>query len=881
MNFQDILAKYRAKADSQTEKGDLFEKLMVNFLRTYPVYQTTIARVWQWEDFPYKKDIGNHDVGIDLVAETVTKDFWAIQCKCYKEDLIVPKAAIDSFIATSSRLFTGPGNKKIKFAQRVLIATTDKWTQEANNVISNQDPPFLRISLTDLETIEVDWAKLDTGIYGEKARKIPKTIMPHQKEALEAFAQHFKSHDRGKLILPCGTGKTYASLKIVENQTKGRGLVLFLAPSIALVGQTLREWMADAEAEIHPICVCSDAEISKKYTYNEDNNVAYGVENLALPATTSPEEIAKQLLIAKSENRNALHVVFSTYHSIVAVSKAIKKIGGEFDIVVCDEAHRTTGVTLDDELESHFVSVHKNKIIPAKKRLYMTATPRIYHESVKLKALESSAVLCSMDDPALYGQEVYRMGFATAVEKKLLCDYKVLVLTLSQENIPPKLREQIADGQKEINTDDASKFIGCIYALSKRMDLESVILETVDPGPMRKAVAFCQTIKKSRRISEVFNDYKDYYYESLTPSEREKLVTVKADHVDGGMGASKREQKMNWLKSASSETRDCHILTNVRCLGEGVDVPSLDAVIFLSAKNSKIDVVQSVGRVMRRSEGKKFGYIIIPILVLPGSPPEKALDDNKTYKVLWDVLNALKSHDDRFDALINKIRFNNKIPDAGGSVLIGGPDLGEKRELSTTKTKAKDIDLFTPLINMGEYRDAIYAKLVKKVGSRGDMLTWAEDVAYVAKGYIERISRLVEMPGPHQDEFKIFLANLRENLNPSVDEEEAIRMLAQHMVTRPVFDALFENYSFAKNNPVSQSLEAMVALLEAQSLEKDAESLQKFYDKAKEKVFSLDESKIKQFVSGIDNSIARQKIIVDLYDNFFRTAFKEDTEKLG
>jgi predicted helicase len=895
MNFQDISAKYRAQAGSNSARGTSFERLMVCFLKTYQVYDRKFSNVWQWTDFPYKKDIGDRDTGIDLAALTAEGEFWAVQCKFYKEGTSVPKAAVDSFISTSSRTFTGPDGKKCKFSCRLLIATTDNWSQEAANVCANQDPPFLRISLSDLEAAEVDWAKLDAGIFGAKARTALKTLMEHQKEAVEAFHEHFLEHDRGKLILPCGTGKTFTALKIAEKETKGRGRVLFLAPSIALIGQTLREWTGDAAVKIRPICVCSDREISKKFTYSEDDDTFYGAESLALPATTVPAEIARQLKDAAREHPDQLTVIFSTYQSIGAVSDAIKMVKGEFDLVICDEAHRTTGVIFDKEeeshsdgndKESHFVMVHKQKSIPARRRLYMTATPRIYHDDAKKKVENTSAVLCSMDDPSLYGEEVYRMGFSEAVKKDLLSDYKVLVLTLKRGHLSPSLQEQVADGKTEINTDEASKFIGCIYALSKRMDVESGILESIDPGPMRKAVAFCQSIKKSRRISQIFNNYKDYYYGSLTAEERRKLVTVSADHVDGTMGASKREEKMNWLKKVPANSRKCNVLSNVRCLSEGVDVPSLDAVIFLSARNSEIEVVQSVGRVMRRSPGKKFGYIIIPIVVNPSLSPEKALNDSQTYRAVWEVLNALKSHDDRFDAKINQIRFNEKKPeDSGGSVLIGQPSLGGENDRSSPELT--ESDLFSALDNMGEYRDAIYAKLVRKVGSQGDMLSWAEDVAGIAKGHIERITWLVETPGPHQAEFKKFLAQLQKNLNPSVNQEEAVRMLAQHMVTKPVFEALFENYSFTQNNPVSQSLDAMVKLLDAQALEKDAESLKKFYGKSRIKISSLSESmaeekaKASQFVSGIDNAAARQKIIADLYDGFFRTAFKDVTEKLG
>ena len=296
----------------------------------------------------------------------------------------------------------------------------------------------------------------------------------------------------------------------------------------------------------------------------------------------------------------------------------------------------------------------------------------MYAEESKKKAQDAEAWLCSMDDEALYGPEVFRIGFGEAVDKNLLADYKVLVLTLSESQIPAALQAAVADSSKEIDTDDASKLIGCINALSKRMLIDEGLLKTSDPAPMRKAVAFCQNIRISKRISAVFNGFKESYYDSLTQEERAEMVSVSAQHVDGTMPATTRDEKLSWLNAAPADGNECRILTNVRCLSEGVDVPSLDAVLFLSARNSQIDVVQSVGRVMRTAPGKKFGYIIIPVLIPSNVTPEEALNDNKRFAVVWTVLNALRAHDDRFSAMINKLELNRRKPKDGGTVLIGG-----------------------------------------------------------------------------------------------------------------------------------------------------------------------------------------------------------------
>ena len=671
--------------------------------------------------------------------------------------------------------------------------------------------------------------------------------------------------------MACGTGKTFTSLKIMEKETGGRGVVLFLAPSIALVGQTLREWTAESSIPIFPICICSDPEVSKSKKKSDDDTDGYSVTDLAFPASTRVTDIVRQFRLAEKFHKDGVVVVFSTYQSIAVVANAQKEFQRDFDLIIYDEAHRTTGVTLKDEDDSAFVKVHDNTFIQAKKRLYMTATPRLYAEESKKKAKEADAYLCSMDDEAMYGPEVFRIGFGEAVDKNLLADYKVLVLTLSESQIPAALQEAVADRSKEIDTDDASKLIGCINALSKRMLVDEGLLKASDPSPMRKAVAFCQNIRTSQKISAVFSSFKDSYYDSLTQKEREEMVGVAAEHVDGTMSATTRDEKLAWLNASPSDGNECRILTNVRCLSEGVDVPSLDAVLFLSARNSQIDVVQSVGRVMRTAPGKKFGYIIIPVLIPANVTPEEALNDNKRFAVVWTVLNALRAHDDRFSATVNKIELNRHKPAGGGSVLIGGigdgsgTDTGDR--ISGGDGKAKAVQL--PLPQLKELQNAIYARMVQKVGNKRYWEQWAADVAKIAQGYMERINRLIAAPGPHKAAFDDFLDGLRKNINPSVTPGEVVEMLAQHMITKPVFEALFDNYSFVRSNPVSKALQGMVNLLEEQALEKDTLVLSRFYES------------VKMRVSGIDNAEGRQRIIIELYDKFFRTAFPLTVEKLG
>lgn len=875
MTFNKILEKYRKISFSEKDKGTRFERLMQAYLQTDPKYAYRFKKVWLWNDFPGKKDLGGGDTGIDLVAVTHEGDYWAIQCKCFQENSIIDKPAVDSFLSTSSREFKSEDLKTVSFSHRLWISTTNKWGPNATEAIKNQSPPVTRINLYNLQEAPVDWEKLDKGIHGEASRTPKKSLRPHQIEALKKTHEYFKTADRGKLIMACGTGKTFNSLRIAEHETNGKGLILFLIPSISLLGQILQDWSSDANEPINPICICSDPEISRKKTKNEDSD-SFSVVDLALPASTNVRDIIHQFKYIKDTCKSGMTVVFSTYQSIDVIAKAQKELLktdnglGEFDLIICDEAHRTTGVTLSDEDSSAFIKVHDNEFIKAKKRLYMTATPRLYSDDIKSKVAQADAFLCSMDDPKLYGEEIYRIGFGEAVERDLLTDYKVLILTLSDKDVPPAVQKMIADKESEINTDDASKLIGCINALSKQVLGDEGIIKSSDPEPMRRVVGFCPSIFVSKKITATFNTATDAYIDSLPSDKKDQMVPVVSKHIDGTMTAPQRDELLGWLK-ADISNNECRILTNVRCLSEGVDVPALDAVMFLSARNSQVDVVQSVGRVMRKAPGKKYGYIIIPVVVPSNIEADKALDDNERYKVVWTVLNALRAHDDRFNATVNKIELNRNRPE---QILVGRPEYSfeDGKPVPTDPEAAystnKDISRQLAL-QFEQLQHVVFARMVQKVGDRRYWEQWAKNVAEIAERQGERINRLIKEDVTHKKAFENFLLGLQKNINPSIAQQEAVDMLSQHIITKPVFEALFEGYSFVKNNPISVSMQKMLDLLEAQSIEKDTQTLHKFYES------------VKMRASGIDNAEGKQRIIIELYDKFFKTAFPKMVEKLG
>jgi len=809
MTFQTILAKYRKYSFSERDKGERFERLMQAYLKTDPKYAYLFKKVWLWNEFPGRGDLGGGDTGIDLVALTLDGDYWAIQCKCFHDGTTIDKPAVDSFLSTSSRKFKDENLQTTSFAQRLWISTTNRWGANATEAIKNQSPPVVRLNLYDIEESSVDWEKLDQGIYGEASRTQKKRVRAHQQEALDKTHEHFKTADRGKLIMACGIGKTFNSLRIAEHETNGKGLILFLVPSIALLGQTLREWSSDANEPINAVCICSDSEVSRKKSKNEDSD-SFSIVDLALPASTDVSSILRQFKHIEANGHAGLTVVFSTYQSIAVIARAqaellkSNKRYGEFDLIICDEAHRTTGVTLSGEDESAFTKVHDNNFLKGQKRLYMTATPRLYSDDTKSKAAQAEAILCSMDDAGLFGEEIYRIGFGEAVERDLLSDYKVLILTLNENDVPPAVQKMITDNESEINTDDASKLIGCINALSKQILGDAGIIKASDPEPMKRAVAFCQSIAVSKKITATYNTASEVYLSALPETSQEKMVSLSSRHIDGTMTAPQRDELLSWLK-ADTDYNECRVLTNVRCLSEGVDVPSLDAVMFLSARNSQVDVVQSVGRVMRKAPGKKYGYIIIPVVVPSDVEADKALDDNERYKVVWTVLNALRAHDDRFNATVNKIELNRKRPE---QILVGRPagswEDGQHIVADPGVAYGTDKEISQQLaMQFEQLQHVVFARMVQKVGDRRYWEQWANNVAEIAQRQVERINRLINADGEHQKAFHEFLTGLQHNINPSITQQEAVEMLSQHIITKPVFEALFKGYSFVQNNPIS------------------------------------------------------------------------------
>lgn len=892
------------------DKGTSFENLMVQYFLNEPKYAELYTEVLSYADWVEKYGeklniTDKRDYGIDLVAVTIDGQFHPIQCKNYNTTKI-QKKDIDSFLG---------GSGKSYFAYRYIVASTDDWTDNAKSSLVDANPPVATISLLDLEGSLIDWSQFNFDSNVKPIFRKKNSLRDHQRPALSAVKYGLAEADRGKLIMACGTGKTFTSLRIAE-ELAGRGKnVLFLVPSLALLSQTLDEWTQQTSLGIRSFAVCSDSDVGKK---KDDDNIVVGISDLKFPATTNPQSLVKAFktrdLFKPNEANEDMNVVFSTYHSIDVIAEAQKAGFPEFDLIICDEAHRTTGATFEGDDESKFVRIHNNDYVQGKKRLYMTATPRIYGDTAK----ETEGVtLCSMDDKSLYGEDLYVITFSQAVKMGILCDYKVIVLAVEESHINRQLQGLLKDENNSLKVDDAAKIVGCWKALAKQglYNPDGTVAK-----PMERAVAFCQVIEKeykgkkhkvsSKQITEMFSAVVEAYQQAemdhLYRTEEDPYIdpslklNCHVKHVDGGMNATEKKEKITWLKEQAPKNT-CRILSNVRCLSEGVDVPSLDAVLFLTPRNSQVDVVQSVGRVMRKAPNKELGYVILPVVIPAGVEPEQALNNNEAYRVVWQVLNALRAHDDRFDAMINKLEFNGKDVSRMEVVAIADkvvkktkkakPKQGDDETTTTglsdgkkqrAKAQAKGGSSIgtaeTPLpvqeemvFEVGEIERALYAKIVKKCGNRHHWEDWASDVAKIAKTHIDRIQAILENPENTNEitAFNEFAHELRDDLNNSVSDAEIIEMLAQHLITKPVFDALFKDHSFAEHNPMSLAMQKVLDALNEHHLEKEADTLNSFYES------------VRMRAEGINTAEGKQSIILTLYDSFFKNAFPRMTEKLG
>ncbi|MXY57990.1 MAG: N-6 DNA methylase [Gammaproteobacteria bacterium] len=619
----EVLDRIRRESRDESEKGRWFEQLFMRLALQEPEFE--IDEVWRWPDWPDREELtgrDGRDIGIDLVARRTSGEWVAIQCKCYDESRTVPKSGIDKFLGASQQKVYG---------LRLIVATCG-WGRNAEVAIQGIDPPVRQIDFRQYLHVEVEER--------DAARPVQEP-WELQADAIEDVVGGLANHDRGRLVMACGTGKTFTSLRIAAQIVEDGQRILFAAPTIALVSQARREWLRQTTRALSCIVVCSDSTAGGR---NENEDIR--VSELECPVSTDPAEIAYALA-----GEGPTRVVFCTYHSLGRVTEAQAEHGAPaFHLAIADEAHRTTGAILDGGRRGarkvDFQGFHDERRLHARKRLYMTATPRIYTESSKRRLAERGIDVVDMEDQAVYGPELHRLPFKKAVEQQMLSDYRVIVLGVS--DVPRGVRRSLerietpSSRGQALTSNDQTRVFGVSLAVNGVT--EGHALER--PGKLPRTMAFSNSIARSKWYAEALKD-SELLRATTRRMDSGQAMKVVAQHLDASASALQRNQELRALAHADGEG-ECRIVCNVKLFTEGVDVPSLDAVAFLDPRDSQVDVVQAVGRVMRKAEGKRFGYIVVPVVVEPGSDVAGALErGTEGYRTVGRVLRALQSHDGR------------------------------------------------------------------------------------------------------------------------------------------------------------------------------------------------------------------------------------------
>ena len=847
--FRQLLDQFDESAKTLTAKGRRFEQFCDAFFKLDQAAGYDFDEVWSWMDWPGRR--GQPDTGIDLVArDRGSGDLVAIQCKFYSPTATLSWNHVSTFVGMLGQP---------EFASGLIVSTAGAESVNLHANIQHHAKAIRVWRVEDFEASAVDWGQFRIDRPDQLALREPKRLRPHQEQAIANVAEEFERHRRGQLIMACGSGKTFTSLRLAEQLVGAGGSVLFLVPSINLLSQAVKAWATDARKPLASFAVCSDVHAGWRRRAGDED---LSPNDLAFPASTDTAALLQRVRVRERAGPEAMTVVFSTYQSIDVITQAQQQGLSDFDLVVCDEAHRTTGAFKDAGDQSVFTRIHDEAQVRARRRLYMTATPRVYGDQTKAKAAQHDVVLASMDDEATYGPVFHELGFGDAVAQSLLTDYRVIILAVNEDAVSGAFQRQLAADGTDLALNDVARIVGCWHGLSKRGPQFAG-----DQVAMQRAVAFSSTIKASKAFAEMFPRIAN---EALEHRRDANAVKIETDHVDGTNNVKVRSEALAWLEARPGQGV-CRVLSNAKCLTEGVDVPALDAVLFLQPRRSIVDVVQAVGRVMRLAPGKDYGYVILPVAVPAGVSPEEALRDNKAYQVVWQVLQALRSHDERLAAEINKIDINgaSKIVQVIGVGIAGG-DGPTDPGITTTATELTPTQLQLP--DLAAWRDALYARIVERVGDRRYMEHWAEDIGRIALAQQARIRGLLDSPEQNPRavaRFEEFLTALQHNLNDAVTRDRAIAMLSQHLITRPVFEALFGGHEFSGRNPVSQVMQAMMDVLDAGGIGAETATLEGFYEH------------IHTLVGGIDSAEGRQRVITGLYEQFFKKALPDVVEALG
>lgn len=861
IDFDTILDEIRKRSDSTSEKGTLFEDLCVQVLKVAPIFND-ITHVRKWSEFPGNG--GYHDSGIDIVAQKEDGEFYAYQCKFYKDGEKITRDDVNKFITQAQIPFTIDGKKYNFNKDLVVLTSVDEFSENVKQLAD-----VVRIfGHDDFVSCGIDWSEVDLDKIEEIKRVGKKVLKSHQVDAINALIKGFvnDNDERGRLTMACGTGKTFTSLKFLEKykqKTEKEVLnILYLVPSISLLSQTIFEWNNNLDSD-YKACnfgICSDStagrEKGRRKTIDEN------IIKMPIKSTTNVNDIFESYKKEKIEQ--GFNFFFSTYQSINVVHQFQEKSDLTFDFIICDEAHRTIGsakLESEDEDKSSFVLVHDGNYIKSEKRLYMTATEKIFVEKAKNKAKDNGYEIYSMDDESIYGKRLYLLTFGEAISRNLLMDYRVMVLTIDK-------KELASIKLPNISLEFSAKILGSLRGMSKIANEENPDEFKNDPQQMQRVVAFTSTIDDAEDAAKAYESLKNKTVLGEEKLLEKKYVLPSARIVKGSFSSEEKNKRLKWLKSDDIKPHECRILTNARCLSEGVDVPALDGVVFLAQKQSQVDIIQAVGRVMRKFGAgslKKFGYIIIPIIVDGEENVSQTLSNNPDFKIVWQVVQALRSHDERLDENINAAKLTGKLP--ANIILLNNFNIN----VNSPRKEGRDSDDPEAVKSKQkvqiELLNVFIPELVKHCGDRLYWEDWSKNIGEVTTNISYKIKHQIVNKDSTKNAFERFLKGLRSIINPYINEDTAISMLSSHIVVIPVLKAIFGTAELIDENEISKIMNKMVSKIE--NIEGETKALQSFYEDVKRQVESIKDGK------------GRQELIRILFEKFFQYAMPKDAEKFG
>ena len=876
-NIQEALEKLAGDKHSKAAGGTRFERFAAKVFQEHPgAYgRERFEDVWLWSEWP-DKDISclPEKNGIDLVAKQT--EAWggglcAIQVKWHTKSKI-GKGDVAKFLVDANA-------DKGLFTAGLFVSNTPLTGTAAESLITST--PRAQVLYT---SVMDDWVD-DWNDYVDDFSDLTIEAVPrleerdYQTEAWETAKQKFSDPNitRGQIILPCGTGKMFVALRVAEEQVGAGGRVLYLVPSISLVHQTMQEWSEQRRVPIQYLPICSDPSVAKEE--ESDVDVAGYMAEINMPVTTNPQQIGEWL--AKPCPQGAMQAVFSTYHSAPKIEQAIQQYASDFkfDLMILDEAHRTSGLgrTKEEGDLSPFRRPLFDKHIPSDKRIFFTATPRIFadkdRKEEELEDIEMPDCF-DMADGNLYGEVFLERSFSKMIDGGWLSDYRVLVIAGSREAYLQSLGLGEGDlvwKDSDMPLDDIIRLAGAWDALASPMSKGIDEVAGIPTGALSKqqcfsAIAYLNRTKDSKWVAENWQDINEEIEDRQTteienwaekPSAVKRLK-LNVAHIEAKTPAADRVKEIQRLRK-NAKHGECQVITNVGVFSEGVNVPSLNAVVFLDARSSAVDIAQQIGRVMRKSEGKNIGYVVIPILIPDDQDPDEYLKSTDFNKV-WRVVKALRSHDDRLKDLLK----HPKAWQENGPLRI--------RPMRHTGDSEKD-----PLrgtqgqLIWAELEKQIASKIVKVCGDRAAYQGWGHHTARIAANIAAKIRQLTKPGGECQSAFEKFADGLRKSVSEGITDEQAREMISQHVVTVPIFDAMLGKAEFAAHNPVSQEINRMLDEFASAgvSFEAEAQPLERA------------QKSMAEAFEGAVSSTERIEILREVYDGFFAEAMPDVVHELG